>query len=338
MFSLAKLYPLKILSFKKQGLYCEPGKFFIDPWQVTDKAVITHAHADHARGGMGQYLCHNVSAPLLRARLSADIKVQGIHYNESVSINGVKLSFHPAGHILGSAQVRLEYKGYVVVISGDYKTEDDGITPPFEPLKCNEFITESTFGLPIYRWKPQSAISNEILSWIQHNQSHGKTSVLTGYSLGKAQRLMKLLEGTGKLYVHSSIARINEALQGSGIRLPGYSVYEHGMNTKELSGQIIIIPPAALSAEFIKKIPGVALGVCSGWMQIRGNRRWQAADAGFAISDHADWDGLLWAVKQSGAEKIMVTHGQTEVFARYLNENGYNASAIKTRFDEEEGD
>jgi putative mRNA 3-end processing factor len=230
----------------------------------------------------------------------------------------------------------MEYKGYVAVVSGDYKTEDDGISTPFEAVKCNLFVTESTFGLPVYRWKPQQEIFDEMKAWILGNQQQGKTSLFTGYSLGKAQRLMKLLEGVGKLYIHPSIARLNEAMEKSGILLPYATEWNTSVDKKELQGQVVIVPPAALTPEMVKKIPRAAVAICSGWMQVRGHRRWQAADAGFAISDHADWDGLLRSVHATGAEKVMVTHGYAEPFARYLNETGIAAEVVKTRFGEGE--
>ncbi len=326
---------LELFTFTKKGLYCKPGDFYIDPWQPVDKAVITHSHADHARWGMKNYLCHDFSLPILKSRIMEDIKAESLPYGKTVNINGVKLSLYPAGHIIGSAQVRLEYKGYVSVVTGDYKTEDDGITTPFETVKCHEFITESTFGLPVYRWKPQDIVTAQMHDWVINNQKQDKTSVFTAYSLGKAQRIMKLLNGLGRIYVHNSVVNMNAAIEKSGIILPEVSLYQQDMEKKQLTGQIVIIPPAAMSPQLLKKIPRAALAACSGWMQIRGNRRWQAADAGFAISDHADWDGLLSAVKASEAEKIVVTHGYTEPFARYLNEMGYNASAVETRFGED---
>ncbi len=326
---------MELLSYTKKGLFCKPGNFYIDPWQPVYKAVITHSHADHARWGMKSYLCHDFSVPILKSRISEDIQVESLTYGKSLDINGVKLSLHPAGHIIGSAQVRMEYKGYVAVVTGDYKIVDDGITTPFETVKCHELVTESTFGLPVFRWKSQNTIVTQMHEWVKNNQRNRKTSVFTAYSLGKAQRLINLLNGLGDIYVHSSIAQMNAAIELNGIHLPKTTVFQQDMDKKILAGQILIIPPAAMSPQLLKKIPGAVTAICSGWMQIRGNRRWQAADAGFAISDHADWDGLLTAVKASGAEKIMVTHGYTEPFARYLNELGMNAGVVQTRFGEE---
>lgn len=324
------------IQFTSKGIYCVPGKFYIDPWKPVDLAVISHGHGDHARWGMKKYLCHHFTKPILKLRIGEDINVQSASYGEVLNINGVKLSFHPAGHIVGSAQIRLEYKGYVVVFSGDYKVQNDGISTPFELVKCHEFITESTFGLPIYNWLPPKEYAEKMKSWVAQNRENGKTSVFVGYSLGKAQRIMKSLENSGKIFVHSSIAKLNEAIESVGITLPNYETVNFYENFKETDGDIVIVPPALLDSNVIKKIPNRATAICSGWMQVRGSRRWRSADAGFAISDHADWKGLLETVKATEAEKIWVTHGQTEVFSRYLNEIGISAEPVKTVFGDEE--
>lgn len=330
---------MTLLQFRKEGIYCPQGNFYIDPWLPVDYAVITHAHADHARWGMKKYLCQHYTKPLLQSRISPTIEVQSLAYGEKIEINGVSLSFHPAGHIIGSAQVRLEYKGYVSVVSGDYKVEDDGISTPFELVPCHEFVTESTFGLPIYHWQSQQAIEKQLQNWVLQNREQGKTSVFIGYSLGKSQRLMKALEGVGDLYVHTSINRLNEAIEQSGIALPKAKVMHLEEDKKSMLGQIVIVPPALLGSNMIRKIPNAATAICSGWMQVRGHRRWKSADAGFAISDHADWKGLLDTVKATNAEKIFVTHGYTDTFSKYLNENGILAEVVKTNFGhEEEGD
>lgn len=325
-----------MLRFCSEGIYCVPGDFYIDPWRPVAKALITHGHADHARGGMQDYLCHHFTVPILKARIGADIRVQGIAYNEPVYLNGVKVSFYPAGHIIGSAQIRLEYGGKVVVASGDYKVQDDGLSTPFEPVRCHEFITESTFGLPIYKWLPVERYQQQMRQWVADNQARGKTSIFIGYSLGKAQRIMKDLEGMDDIYVHYSIARLNEAYASAGILLPGCKNLDLREEVKQVTGKIVIVPPALADSNALKKIPDPATAICSGWMQVRGARRWRSADAGFAISDHADWPGLLQAVKATAAEKVYVTHGQTEAFAKYLNETGIHAEAIKTEFGAEE--
>ncbi len=325
-----------MLRFTPKGIYCIPGRFYIDPWRPVDRAVITHGHSDHARWGMKQYLCHHYTVPILKSRIGPDIAVQGIGYDELITVNGVKVSLHPAGHIIGSAQVRMEYEGKISVVSGDYKIQDDGLSTPFELVSCDEFVTESTFGLPIYNWLTVDQQNDQLRQWVLSNQANGKTSVLIGYSLGKAQRIMKALEGIAPLHVHYSIARLNQAYESVGIRLPDYQVADLREDVKYLDKGIVILPPSLFDSNIIRKIPNKADAICSGWMQVRGARRWRSADAGFAISDHADWNGLLEVIKATGAQKVYVTHGQTAVFTKYLNETGIPAEEIRTEFGAEE--
>ena len=325
-----------MLEFRREGIYCPQGNFYIDPWLPVDYAIITHAHSDHARVGMKKYLCHKLTEPILRLRLGSDIQVQAIEYNQPITINNVKVSLHPAGHILGSAQVRMEYKGRIAVASGDYKIQDDGLCTPFEPVRCHEFISESTFGLPVYNWLPVSQINANMANWVQDNKANGITSILIGYALGKAQRIMKALEDVGDLYVHYAIDRVNRAFTDSGIQLPSYQTLDFSNKPKGLEGEIIIVPPSLFGSNMLKGIPRAYTAICSGWMQVRGARRWRSADAGFAISDHADWQGLLTAVKACEAEKVYVTHGFKSEFSRYLNETGVEAQEITTAFGSEE--
>lgn len=325
-----------MLQFKPQGIYCVPGAFYIDPWQPVNFAVITHGHADHARPGMKHYCCHYQSVPILKRRLGPGISIQGLAYNEPVNINGVRLSLHPAGHIIGSAQVRMEYQGKIIVASGDYKLQDDGLTPPIEIVKCHEFITESTFGLPIYNWLTVDQQEAQLLKWIEQNQLQGKNSVLIGYALGKAQRIMKAVQPIGIPLVHYSIATLNGAYEEAGVKLPPYTTIDLREDLKAVNRSVIILPPSLADTNLIKKIPEKAEAICSGWMQVRGARRWRNADQGFAISDHADWQGLLTVIKNTGAQKVYVTHGQTAVMARYLNELGIEAAALQTEFGNEE--
>lgn len=327
---------MNLIRFTSKGIYCPQGNFYIDPWRPVDFAVITHGHGDHARWGMGKYLCHHFTKPVLHSRIGTDIECQSVEYGEELSINGVKVSFHPAGHIIGSAQIRMEYKGFVSVVSGDYKVQEDGLSTPFEVVKCHEFTTESTFGLPIYNWLPPEEIENKLQNWVSVNKNAGKTSVFVGYSLGKAQRIMKATEGLGRVFVHNSIAKLNQAFESCGIRLPDYEPADFFNGRKEMQGEIVIVPPALLDSNVIKKIPDAAIAICSGWMQVRGSRRWRSADAGFAVSDHADWGGLLQAIKATDAEKVHVTHGQTAVFSKYLNEIGIPADIVETHFGEDE--
>lgn len=329
---------MHILNFTDKGIYCIPGKFYIDPWKPVDYALITHGHADHARWGMTKYLCHHLTVPILHIRIGKDIQVQGIGYNEPININGVKVSFHPAGHIIGSAQIRMEYKGKVVVVSGDYKLQNDGLSTVFEPVKCHEFVTESTFGLPIYKWASTEKLNESMQNWVLQNQEIGKTSVFVGYSLGKAQRILNAVNGIAPIYTHYSVAKLNQAYESAGIQLPNYETLDFRESVQHVNKGIVIVPPSLVDTAILKKIPNMVYAICSGWMQVRGARRWRSADAGFAVSDHADWDDLLKAVKETNAEKVYVTHGQTAVFAKYLNENGIEAVELHTAFGNEDDD
>ena len=327
---------MKIIKFTQRGIYCIPGKFYLDPWFPVDYAVISHGHADHARWGNKHYLCVNDSKSILKHRIGQEISIESLAFNETKNINGVNVSFHPAGHIIGSAQIRLEYKGYIIVFSGDYKTQPDFISTPFEPVKCHEFITESTFGLPIYNWKSEEELQKELQNWIVQNQANNRTSVLLGYSLGKAQRIMKLVENMDEIFVHSAIDNLNTTISNSGIQLPKTKLLKPDFDKKSVQNKIIIMPPGLLGSRMLKRVPNAATAICSGWMQIRGNRRWKGVDAGFAISDHADWNGLLAAIKATEAEKVYVTHGSQATFSKYLNEIGIEAKELKTQYGDDE--
>lgn len=317
-------------------MYCAAGRFYIDPWQPVDHAIITHAHSDHARWGSRQYLCHHLTKPLLQLRLG-DNNYQSIEWNETVTINGVKVSLHPAGHIIGSSQVRVEHNGEVWVVSGDYKLENDGLSGVFEPVKCHVFITESTFGLPIYNWKSQEEIFNAIQNWILENHAAGKTSVLMAYSLGKAQRLLPCIEATGlPIFLHGAVYNVHQALVNAGIPLPAAQRVHPDMSKETFKGNVVIAPGSADGTPWMKRFAPYSVGVCSGWMQVRGNVRRRNADAGFALSDHADWNGLLQAIKATEAQKVFVTHGFQAAFSRYLNENGIEAAEVKTEYGTEE--
>ena len=329
---------MSLIKFTNKGIYCKQGDFYIDPWQPVDLAVTTHGHADHVKWGNKAYLCHDLTRPILNQRLGPDLKIETLPYNKQIDINGVKLSLFPAGHVIGSSQIRLEYKGEVCVVSGDYKVEYDGISTEFEPVKCHTFVSESTFGLPIYKWQPQNVIFSQIKEWISGNHDKNKTSVLVAYSLGKAQRLIKGLEGYGDIYVHNSIANLNEGFVKAGVNLPESIRITADTKKDDLQKGIVIVPPALAEGRWIKNLINGATGVCSGWMQVRASRRWRSADAGFALSDHADWPGLLSAIEATEAQKVYVTHGFTSTFSKYLNEIGIESEEVKTQYGNEEDD
>lgn len=325
-----------LLRFTNKGIYCPEGKFYIDPWRPVTKALITHGHADHSRPGHQHYLAHHHSETIMRQRLGDDIQIETTEYGKSININGVKVSFHPAGHIPGSAQIRLEFKGKIAVVSGDYKLEDDGLSTPFEPVKCHEFVTETTFGLPIYQWKPQIETFNEINQWWKQNQENGKTSVIFAYALGKAQRIMKNVDSAiGKIYTHGAVENATEALRKTGLQLPQTIKITNEIPKKDYQGNLVIATPASIGTPWMKKLAPYSTGIASGWMMLRGTRRRKAADRGFVLSDHADWNGLLDAVKLSEAETVYSTHGYSNVFTKYLREQGLNAISLDTQFEGE---
>jgi putative mRNA 3-end processing factor len=326
-----------LISFTEKGLYCEIGNFYIDPWKTVDKAIITHGHGDHSYYGHKYYLCHTHTKPILQLRLGEN-NYQTLEWNESIDMNGVKVSLHPAGHIIGSSQIRLEYNGEVWVVSGDYKVEDDGISGKFEPVKCDTFITESTFGLPIYKWKPQQEIYDNIITWINKNKENGKTSVLLAYSLGKAQRVLQAIkETTQTIFAHGAVYNMQQTLINAGWDITPVVRVTPETPKELLKDSIVIAPPSADGTPWMKKFQPYSVGVCSGWMQVRGNARRRNVDAGFALSDHADWNGLLQSVKATGAERVFVTHGFQSAFSRYLNEENIALAAeVKTQYGNEE--
>ena len=333
---------MSLIEFTDRGLFCPAGDFYIDPWKPVDKAVITHGHSDHARPGSKQFLCHPYTKPVLQLRLG-DNNYQTAEWKDPVYMNGVAVTLYPAGHILGSSQVKVEHQGQVWVVSGDYKVDDDGLSGAFEPVPCNTFVTESTFGLPIYNWKRQESIYQDIRTWIRGNRLEGKASVLIAYSLGKAQRVLHALVGeVDQVYAHGAIWNMQETLLNSGVLtrgiLPELIRVTPEIPKENFKNAVIIAPPSADGTPWMKKFSPAAVGICSGWMQVRGNQRRRNADAGFALSDHCDWKGLLSAVEATGASRVFVTHGFQSAFSRYLNEAGIEAGEVKTEYgtDEEE--
>ncbi|NUH64795.1 ligase-associated DNA damage response exonuclease [Sulfitobacter sp. S0837] len=327
-----------VLTFTENGIYCAAGDFYIDPWRPVARALITHGHADHARDGMGSYLATDAALPVMRHRLG-EIDAEGIAYGERRQIGGATVSFHPAGHVPGSAQIRVEVAGEVWVASGDYKVIDDGMSEPFEPVKCHHFITESTFGLPVFRWAPQADVAADLNAWWARCAAEGKTAFLGAYSLGKAQRLLSMLDPhVGPILTHTAVENTNAVLRGQGITLPDTMLVTPELNPKDHPGALVLAPPSALGSQWARRFGKQESAFASGWMALRGVRRRRAGDRGFVISDHADWDGLLWAIRETGAENIYVTHGYTDIFTRYLNEQGWNAQVVPTQFDSDGGD
>jgi putative mRNA 3-end processing factor len=332
---------MDIVVVRPEGLYCPQGGFYIDPWRPVARAVITHAHGDHARPGHAHYLAAQASERVLKARLG-DIALQTLPYGERIAQNDVTLSLHPAGHVLGSAQVRLEHRGEVWVVSGDYKLEADATCAPFEPLRCHTFISESTFGLPIYRWRPQGEIFADIAGWWRRNAEARRASVLFCYAFGKAQRILAGLCAagacdTGKLICHGAIEPLNRAYRASGIDLPPTQNVAD-VAKPELSSALVLAPPSAGGTRWMRRFGELSDGFASGWMQLRGARRRRSLDRGFALSDHADWPGLNAAITATGASRVIVTHGQVAVMVRWLAQQGFDARAFATEFEDDGGD
>lgn len=331
-----------LLVLRPEGLYCPAGDFFVDPWRPVDRAVITHAHADHARSGHRHYLAAAPGEGVLRARLGR-LSLQVLPYGEPVWLNGVRVSLHPAGHVLGSAQVRIEHRGEVWVVSGDYKVEADATCAPFEPVACHTFITESTFGLPVYRWQPQAEVFADLNRWWQGNARDGRTSVVTCYAFGKAQRILAGINPSiGPVFCHGAIEPLNQAYRDTGIPLHETRRVLEVSDRSEFIGSLVLAPPSAIGSTWMKRFADPAIAFASGWMSLRGARRRRGVDRGFVLSDHADWPGLQQAIGASGAQRVIVTHGQVAPMVRWLNEQGLEAGAFRTEFggddDSGEGD
>jgi putative mRNA 3-end processing factor len=326
----------EIVRLTESGLFCPPGNFFIDPWRPVPRAVITHAHSDHARLGNGRYLTAAPGERLLRARLEPDSSIETVQYAQPLTIGEARVSLHPAGHVLGSAQVRIEVGGEVWVVSGDYKIEPEKTCQPFELVPCHTFITESTFGLPIYRWHPQDEVFAEINKWWAANKEAGKTSLLFGYALGKAQRILSGLDASiGPIYTHGAIEKITSEYRESGVELPATKHVGSMPKGTKFGGSLVLAPPSAQATPWTRAFGNTATAFASGWMRIRGTRRRKSVDRGFTLSDHADWPALTKVIKETGAEHVIVTHGYAAEMVRWLNEIGVSASAFNTEFEGE---
>ena len=322
---------MALITFNHNGIYCDRAGIYIDPWKPVDKALITHGHSDHARWGSKYYLCATSAEPVISYRLGNEAKIESIDYGKTVNINGVKFSFHPAGHIIGSSQIRAEYKGEIWVASGDYKLENDGVSEPFESVRCDHFITESTFGLPVFDWKPQEEIIAQIDNWWRINAEEGRVSVLGSYALGKAQRIINHVDHSiGEVLTHGAVEYTNKVLRRQGIHLKHTTKVDNSMHFNRFKGSLIIAPPTSFVSPWIRKFKNYSTAIASGWIGAREMK--YPSDKGFELSDHADWKGLNTAVKATEANHIYVTHGYTDLYSKYLREQGYDAKVIRTEY------
>ncbi len=318
-----------------QGLYCPPGDFHVDPWQPVARAVITHAHGDHLRIGHGRYLTSEAGRHVVRARVG-DVALDTLPYGQRLVHHGVTISFHPAGHVLGSAQVRLEHRGRTWVVSGDYKTGPDTTCTPFEPVRCDTFITESTFGLPVFRWAPQQQVFDDIDAWWRANRARDRMSIVYAYSFGKAQRVLAGVDRSiGPIVVHGAVQTLNDAYRATGVDLPDTRIATD-VPPADLRGTLVVAPPSAQGSAWLKRFGDFGDAFASGWMQLRGARRRRGLDRGFVLSDHADWPGLLEAISATGAQRVIVTHGYVAPLVRYLSEQGLDAGAFQTEYGDDE--
>lgn len=321
-----------------RGLYCPAGDFWIDPWRPVDRAVISHAHADHLRPGSGAYLLARPGLGLAQARLPADAQIEALDYGETTLRNGVRVSLHPAGHVLGSAQVRVEHRGEVWVVSGDYKLDPDPTCAAFEPQRCHTFISECTFGLPIYRWPPAATVAAELAALRRQAAAAGLPLLLGAYALGKAQRLLALLgDSPGAIALHGAVDRLTTVYRAAGVRLPETQPVAALPRRHDWGGTLVLAPPAALNGAWARRFGAAPRVLASGWMSVRGARRRRGVDAGLVLSDHADWPGLLQAIDATGAQRILLTHGQTAPLVRVLRERGLAAGTLATEYGDEEG-
>lgn len=322
------------LTLTPQGLYCPDGDFYIDPWRSVECALVTHAHSDHARAGSARYFSAQPSVPLLEERLSTSAPIQGTPYGEKIKFKNAWVSFHPAGHILGSAQIRVETSKEVCVVSGDYKRDPDPTCSAFEVVPCDTFITEATFGLPHYSWDPTPKVAREILNWWEANRKRGLNSILYCYSLGKAQRILAEIGKftNDRILLHGAAAKLTQIYRDAGVTLPPTEEVKDAKKKQSFSGELILAPPGAGQGGWIEQFKEYRTAFASGWMAVRGAKRWRGYDRGFVVSDHADWPSLIRTVEETGARNIFATHGSSEILSRYLKEKGLNANVLRTEY------
>jgi putative mRNA 3-end processing factor len=328
-----------LLESSPEGLRCARGSFHVDPWGAAAVAVITHVHGDHLVAGSARYVCAAPSLPFLRKRLGAEVTAEGVPYGERFRLRDVTVSFHPSGHVLGAAQIRLEAGGEVWVVSGDYKRAPDPTCAPFEPVACDVFVTESTFALPVYRWDPAAAVVADLLAWWDGNRERGLTSIVFCYTIGKAQRLLAELSRLTdrSVLVHGMLLPMIDVYRAAGVAMaPTQALIERPRGTS-LAGELVLAPPSARGTPWMRRLGDLSDGLASGLMQVRGVRRQRAYDRGFVLSDHADWPALLETIAETHASRVIATHGHAEPLARYLTGLGLDTGVMRTAWESETG-
>lgn len=329
--------PQDLIVQRPEGLYCPAGDFHIDPWRPVARAVITHGHGDHARPGMGEYHVARAGLPILQWRLGEQ-HYHAYEYGEAFRIGAARVSLHPAGHVLGSAQVRIEVDGEVWVASGDYKRQPDPTCAPFEVVPCDTFVTEATFGLPIYRWPDTAEVARDIVAWRDECAAEGVAAVLFCYALGKAQRLLAELRAftDEPAWLHGALVPGVQVYRDAGIALletqPVVDAARGAGAAERFAGRLVLAPPSAAGSAWMRRFRRAQTGFASGWMLIRGNRRRRNVDRGFVVSDHADWPALLRTVRETGARRVIATHGNTEALVRTLADAGVDAGNFRTDY------
>lgn len=323
-----------LIVLRPEGLFCPAGGFHIDPWRPVPRAVITHGHGDHARGGMGEYHATRAGLTILHWRLGRDERIFAYDYGAPFVLGDARVSFHPAGHVLGSAQVRIEVDGQTWVASGDYKRQPDPTCAPFEVVPCDVFITEATFGLPVYRWPDTSEVAREIVEWREECAARGEAAVLLCYALGKAQRVLaELMAHTDRpAWLHGAIAAGVQVYRDCGVPLLDTRLVSDEQRGADFAGELVLAPPSAAGSPWMRRFRNAQTGFASGWMRIRGNRRRRNHDRGFVVSDHADWPDLLRTIRETGARRVIATHGNTDALVRALNEQGIATGTFSTQF------
>ena len=316
-----------LIETTSRGLYCPHGDFYIDPSKPVERAVLTHAHSDHARPGSREYFCTLASVRLMEKRLGRKVRFQTKDYGEGFDLGGARVSFYPAGHILGSAQVCVEAAGERWVVSGDYKRDADPTCAPFEVVECDTFISEATFALPIYQWEPGKVIARDVFEWWERNRAQGRTSVLFVYSVGKAQRILGELASLTdrRVLTHPSVEELTQCYRDSGIQLLPTEVAQEDQNYR---GELVLAPPSVFGGRWLRRFGEVETGFASGWMRVRRGGGRRSYHRGFALSDHADWPALLRTIADTRAPRVLLMHGGTEAIVRYLRERGVRASTL----------